>query len=181
MARLACAPVQAGLEGLAWIVTGQLISAQAAQAIWQRVHDVLHPFDAERLADLPVDKVAAAGLTKAKASCIIGAAQAVSEGSFSFDELAPLNDDAASARLMQLKGIGRWSADIYLMTCLGRPDAWPTGDLAVRAGVQSFLGLKQLPPIGSMDDLAKSWRPWRAVAARYLWDHYLAERGLKGL
>jgi DNA-3-methyladenine glycosylase II len=171
----------AGLEGLAWIVTGQLISAQAAQAIWQRVHDVLHPFDAERLADLPVDKVAAAGLTKAKASCIIGAAQAVSEGSFSFDELAPLNDDAASARLMQLKGIGRWSADIYLMTCLGRPDAWPTGDLAVRAGVQSFLGLKQLPPIGSMDDLAKSWRPWRAVAARYLWDHYLAERGLKGL
>lgn len=171
----------AGLEGLAWIVTGQLISAQAARAIWRRVHDVLHPFDAERLADLPVDEVAAAGLTKAKASCIIGVAQAVSEGSFSFDELAPLNDDAASARLMQLKGIGRWSADIYLMTCLGRSDAWPAGDLAVRAGLQSFLELDALPPVSHMDELARVWRPWRAVAARYLWDHYMAERGLKGL
>ena len=171
----------AGLEGLAWIVTGQLISAQAAHAIWQRVQNVLYPFEAERIAALPVDEVAAAGLTRAKANCIIGAAQAVCEDRFSFDALAPLEDGAASAWLMQLKGIGRWSADIYLMTCLGRPDAWPAGDLAVRAGLQSFLGLDALPPISQMDGLARDWQPWRAVAARYLWDHYLAERGLKGL
>ena len=179
MPRLRTRP--AGLEGLAWIVTGQLISAQAAHAIWQRVQNVLHPFEAERIAALPVDEVAAAGLTRAKANCIIGAAQAVCEDRFSFDALAPLEDGAASAWLMQLKGIGRWSADIYLMTCLGRPDAWPAGDLAVRAALQSFLGLDALPPISQMDGLARDWQPWRAVAARYLWDHYLAERGLKGL
>lgn len=169
-----------GLEGLAWIVTGQLISAQAAQAIWRRVHDLLHPFDAQQLAGMSVEDVANAGLTRAKASCIIAAGRAVRDGAFSFDELASMDDAGASKRLMQLKGIGRWSADIYLMTCLGRPDAWPAGDLAVRAGLQSFLGLAELPAISQMDDLAQCWRPWRAVAARYLWDSYLAERGRSG-
>jgi DNA-3-methyladenine glycosylase II len=78
---------------------------------------------------------------------------------------------------MQLKGIGRWSADIYLMTCLGRPDAWPAGDLAVRAGCAVFLDLKPLPPIPAMDDLAKSWRPWRAVARKIPVGSLPCERG----
>jgi DNA-3-methyladenine glycosylase II len=166
-----------GLEGLAWIVTGQLISAQAAQAIWLRVRELLHPFEAGQIARMPPEAIAGAGLTRAKAACIVGAAKAVREGSFSFEALSGLDDDAASGQLMQLKGIGRWSADIYLMTCLGRPDAWPAGDLAVRAGLQSFLDLDAMPAIPAMDALANDWRPWRAVAARYLWDSYLAERG----
>jgi DNA-3-methyladenine glycosylase II len=83
---------------------------------------------------------------------------------------------AASKILMGLNGIGRWSADIYLLTCLGRPDAWPAGDLAVRSGLQVFLGLNALPPVAQMDALAESWRPWRAVAARYLWEHHVKGR-----
>jgi DNA-3-methyladenine glycosylase II len=158
-------------------VTGQLISAQAAQAIWLRVRELLHPFEAGQIARMPPEAIAGAGLTRAKAACIVGAAKAVREGSFSFEALSGLDDDAASGQLMQLKGIGRWSADIYLMTCLGRPDAWPAGDLAVRAGLQSFLDLDAMPAIPAMDALANDWRPWRAVAARYLWDSYLAERG----
>lgn len=165
-----------GLEGLAWIVTGQLISARAAEAIWQRVSAALAPFDACRIADLDVDEVAALGLTRAKALAVIDAAVAVRDGAFSFAALETMDDVQAARRLTSLRGIGRWSADIYLMTCLGRPDAWPAGDLAVRVGVQEFLGLPSLPAIAAMDGLAEAWRPWRAVAARFLWDHYVETR-----
>lgn len=162
-----------GLEGLAWIVTGQLISARAAAAIWQRVSAALSPFDAADIAGMDESGLAALGLTRAKARTIIAAAQAECDGVFDHAVLCGLDDMAASKILMSLKGIGRWSADIYLLTCLRRPDAWPAGDLAVRSGLQGFLGLDALPPVAAMDGLAASWRPWRAVAARYLWDHHV--------
>ncbi|MEE4238289.1 MAG: DNA-3-methyladenine glycosylase 2 family protein [Anderseniella sp.] len=170
---------QGGLEGLAWIVTGQLISARAAEAIWQRVSAALAPFEARQIAGLDIDEVAGLGLTRAKAQTIIDAAGAVRDGAFSFAALEAMDDAQAARALTNLRGIGRWSADIYLMTCLGRPDAWPAGDLAVRAGVQAFLGMPSLPAIAAMDGLASGWRPWRAVAARFLWDHYVETR-LKG-
>ncbi len=165
-----------GLEGLAWIVTGQLISARAAAAIWQRVSAALSPFDAADIAGMDESGLAALGLTRAKARTIIAAAQAECDGVFDHAVLCGLDDMAASKILMSLKGIGRWSADIYLLTCLGRPDAWPAGDLAVRSGLQAFLGLNALPSVAQMDDLAESWRPWRAVAARYLWEHHVKGR-----
>jgi len=165
-----------GLEGLAWIVTGQLISARAAAAIWQRVSAALVPFDAAAIARMDEGDLAMLGLTRAKARTIIAAAKAECEGVFDHAALCKLDDAAASAKLMALKGIGRWSADIYLMTCLGRPDAWPAGDLAVRSGLQGLLGLETLPPVAAMDDLAERWRPWRAVAARYLWAHHASGR-----
>jgi DNA-3-methyladenine glycosylase II len=165
-----------GLEGLAWIVTGQLISARAAQAIWQRVFAALSPFEAPVIAAMPEPELAALGLTRAKARTIIEAAKAECEGTFDHAELARLDDKAAARALMGLNGIGRWSADIYLITCLGRPDAWPAGDLAVRAAVQNFLELERLPAIREMDAIADGWRPWRAVAARYLWEHHVKGR-----
>jgi DNA-3-methyladenine glycosylase II len=165
-----------GLEGLAWIVTGQLISARAAAAIWQRVSAALSPFDAADIAGMDESGLAALGLTRAKARTIIEAAKAECEGTFDHAELARLDDKAAARALMGLNGIGRWSADIYLITCLGRPDAWPAGDLAVRAAVQNFLELERLPAIREMDAIADGWRPWRAVAARYLWEHHVKGR-----
>lgn len=165
-----------GLEGLAWIVTGQLISARAAAAIWQRVSAALSPFDAADIAGMDESGLAALGLTRAKARTIIKAAKADCEGTFDHAELARLDDKAAARALMGLNGIGRWSADIYLITCLGRPDAWPAGDLAVRASVQNFLELERLPAISEMDAIADGWRPWRAVAARYLWEHHVKGR-----
>jgi DNA-3-methyladenine glycosylase II len=169
-----------GLEGLAWIVTGQLISARAAQVIWGRVSTALVPFNAHLLAAMDEAEIASLGLTRAKARTIIAAAAAVRDGRFSFDALEGLDDAEAASALMQLKGIGRWSADIYLMTCLGRCDAWPAGDLAVRVGLQKLLGLEDVPPVAAMDGLAQGWRPWRSVAARYLWDHYVTEQGRGG-
>ncbi len=169
-----------GLEGLGWIVTGQLISARAAAVIWGRVSAALAPFEPHVLAELNEAEVASLGLTRAKARTIIAASAAVRDGSFSFEALEALDDAQASAALMRLKGIGRWSADIYLMTCMGRSDAWPAGDLAVRVGLQRLLGLDEPPPVAAMDGLADAWRPWRSVAARYLWDHYVAEQGSAG-
>jgi DNA-3-methyladenine glycosylase II len=168
-----------GLEGLAWIVTGQLISAKAAAAIWRRVSAALSPFDASEVCAMAETELAALGLTRAKARTIIAAAKAERDGAFDHAALCQMDDAAASSALMSLKGIGRWSADIYLLSCLGRPDAWPAGDLAVRSGLQGLLGLETLPPVAAMDALAEGWRPWRAVAARYLWEQHVSMRQAK--
>lgn len=165
-----------GLHGLGWIVTGQLISARAAQVIWRRVEEALASFEPAYIAALAEADLAALGLTRAKARCIIHAAQAELSGQFSFDALHGLDDKTAAAALMALSGIGRWSADIYLITCLGRSDVWPAGDRAVRSGVRHLLGLERLPAISEMDKLAEGWRPWRSVAARYLWELHTEKR-----
>ena len=165
-----------GLEGLANIIVGQLVSTRAADVIWGRVAAHLHPFDPARISEMEVDELAALGLTRAKATAIIGAAKAEAAGGFSFDQLALLDDFGARDALLELRGVGPWTADIYLMTCLGRSDAWPAGDLAVRVGLQQFEGMATVPPISEMDQHASKWRPVRAVAARYLWDQYVATR-----
>ena len=90
--------------------------------------------------------------------------------------LASLDDAAAAAELKRLRGVGQWTADIYLVTCLGRSDAWPTGDLAVRVGLQLFELLDEVPSIADMSGYGERWRPWRAVAACYLWGLYAGDR-----
>lgn len=167
---------EGGLAGLAHIVVGQLISTKAANSIWARLEPALAPFDADRISRMPVSELAGYGLTRAKATAIISAAQAEHEGAFNFERLAALDNDAAAAELKQLRGVGQWTADIYLVTCLGRCDAWPAGDLAVRAGVQLFEQLADVPSIPDMDAHGERWRPWRAVAACYLWGLYASDR-----
>ncbi|MEM9472497.1 MAG: DNA-3-methyladenine glycosylase 2 family protein [Pseudomonadota bacterium] len=167
---------EGGLAGLAHIVVGQLISTKAANSIWARVEAALAPFDADRISRMPVSDLAGYGLTRAKATAIIGAAQAEQEGAFNFEGLAVLDNDAAAAELKKLRGVGQWTADIYLVTCLGRCDAWPAGDLAVRAGVQLFEQLADVPSVPDMDAHGERWRPWRAVAACYLWGLYASDR-----
>jgi DNA-3-methyladenine glycosylase II len=168
-----------GLEGLAEIVVGQLISIKAADTIWARVKQSIDRFCPGDVAAMDIDELAGLGLTRAKAATIINAAKLEHGGGFSFASLETMDDSAAAAALMQLKGVGRWTADIYVLSCLGRSDVWPAGDLAVRAGLQSFEGLQDLPAIADMDMLANRWRPLRAVAARYLWDHYGIQRNEK--
>ena len=165
-----------GLAGLAHIVVGQLISTQAANSIWARVEAGLSPFDVARISSMQVSDLAAYGLTRAKAAAIINAAKAEHEGRFSFERLAGLDDDEAAGELKKLTGVGQWTADIYLVTCLGRCDAWPAGDLAVRAGVQLLEQLADVPSIADMSAHGEQWRPWRAVAACYLWGLYASNR-----
>ena len=165
-----------GLAGLAHIVVGQLISTKAANSIWARVETALSPFDVARISKMEVSDLAGYGLTRAKATAIINAARAEHEGTFNFSVLANLDDDRAAAELKKLRGVGQWTADIYLVTCLGRRDAWPAGDLAVRAGVQLFEQLGHMPSIADMPGHGERWRPWRSVAACYLWGLYASHR-----
>lgn len=165
-----------GLAGLAHIVVGQLISTKAASSIWARVEPALSPFDVASISEMQVSDLASHGLTRAKATAIINAAKAEHEGTFDFSSLAGLDDAAAATELKKLRGVGQWTADIYLVTCLGRSDAWPAGDLAVRVGLQLFEQLGDVPSIPDMSVHAERWRPWRAVAACYLWGLYASNR-----
>ena len=90
-----------------------------------------------------------------------------------------LPDDAARERLLALKGIGPWTADIYLLSALRRPDIWPVGDLALATAVQEVKRLRKRPSPERLEKMSAPWRPWRAVAARLFWHHYLSKRGLR--
>jgi DNA-3-methyladenine glycosylase II len=167
-----------GLKGLLRIVTDQLISLKAGEAIWRRIDIELSPFDAARISRMREASLMRLGLSGAKARCFKSVAKAVFDGSFSFERLRSLSDSDVLANLMALKGIGPWTADIYLLAAMGRADAWPAGDLAVQVGAQHLFDIPERPGPRHLASLAEPWRPWRSVAARLLWSHY---RGLKGM
>lgn len=167
-----------GLRGLLRIVTDQLISLKAGEAIWRRIEAELHPFDADIIGGMEHTRLMALGLSGAKARTFQALAKAVCEGHLQFDELAGVSDDDVVQRLQKNKGIGPWTADIYLLSAMGRADAWPAGDLALQAAAQDLFGLPGRPGPQDMKRLAEAWRPIRSVAARLLWSHY---RGLKGM
>jgi DNA-3-methyladenine glycosylase II len=167
-----------GLEGLLRIVTDQLISLKAGEAIWRRIEAELKPFDAATIARKREASLMRLGLSGAKARCFKAVAMAVAYGAFSFERVAVLSDSEALAALTALKGIGPWTADIYLLAAMGRADAWPAGDLAIQVGAQHLFAIPDRPTPRHMAELAEPWRPWRSVAARLLWSHY---RGLRGM
>ncbi|HEX8338627.1 MAG TPA: hypothetical protein VF621_18045, partial [Pyrinomonadaceae bacterium] len=103
-------------------------------------------------------------------------ARALTEGELDLQHLASLNDDEARARLVKLKGVGAWTAEVYLLRALLRPDAWPAGDLALQLAAREVKRLPARPTAAELDALAEPWRPLRAVAARLLWLHYLEGR-----
>ncbi|MFN0194724.1 MAG: DNA-3-methyladenine glycosylase family protein [Aestuariivirga sp.] len=168
-----------GLAGLLRIVTDQLISLKAGEAIWKRLEAELHPFEPERLARRREATLMRIGLSGAKARCFIACARAAAKGEIDFVHLHTLSDAEAIAALTALPGIGPWTADIYLLSNMGRADSWPAGDLALQAAAHDLLGLSARPDHKSLLQIAEPWRPWRAVAARLLWSHYRGLRGMK--
>jgi DNA-3-methyladenine glycosylase II len=170
--------MNAGLEGLLRTITDQLISLQAGAAIWQRIEAKLAPFDAGAIARKREASLMRLGLSGAKARSFKAVAAAVVDGRLDFRVLAELSDTQVLAALMDLKGIGPWTADIYLLSAMGRTDAWPAGDLALQAAAQDLFNLGARPGQKALIQLAEPWRPLRGVAARLLWSHY---RGLKGM
>jgi DNA-3-methyladenine glycosylase II len=170
--------MKGGLPGLLRIVTDQMISLKAGAAIWRRVAEELHPFDPEDLVRVEFPALMRMGLSAAKARTFHAAAEAVISGALDFHSLDLMTDAEAYAALTKLPGIGPWTADIYLLGAMGRTDAWPSGDLALQSAALHLFGLGSRPDARALDELAESWRPWRAAAARLLWSHY---RGLKGI
>ena len=167
-----------GLPGLLRIVTEQMLSLKAADAIWRRLERELHPLDPPAILRRRDKTLMKLGLSGAKARTFKALARAVSDGRLPVDTLSQHHDEEATARLIAIPGIGPWTADIYLLSCLGRSDVWPIGDVALQAAAAHAFGLTERPRSRDMTALGEPWRPWRAVAARLLWAHY---RSLKGL
>ncbi|WP_230532842.1 DNA-3-methyladenine glycosylase family protein [Microvirga roseola] len=170
-----------GFEGLAWIVVGQQVSTASAAAIWGRLRQVLDPPSPGTLLGLSEETLRAAGLSSGKVRTLRAAATEIVEGRLPLDRLDEYPDDEAHALLTAVKGIGPWTADIYLLFCLGHPDAFPSGDLAVQEAARLAYGLEQRPDAKGLTALAENWRPWRGVAAKVLWAYYRAVKAREGV
>ena len=164
-----------GFAGLAAIVTAQQVSATAAAAIWSRLAAAVDPFTPELLLAAGEAQLRKAGLSRPKIRTLIAVAGECRRG-LDIDGLAELLPHEAIRRLTALHGIGPWTAEIYLLFCLGHPDIFPAGDLALRTAVQHALGLHQRPSEKALRSIAEAWSPWRGAAAHLFWAYYKATR-----
>jgi DNA-3-methyladenine glycosylase II len=165
-----------GFPGLVLAILSQQVSIESAQAAYSKLENAIGTITPERFISLDDSELLAVGFSRQKASYVRGIAREIIDGELDPDELEHLGDAAARQRLLALRGVGPWTADVYLLFALRRPDAWPSGDLALEVGVQEMLGLTIKPNSDEVDQIAESWRPWRAVAARILWHFYLSQR-----
>lgn len=169
-----------GFAGLAATVVSQQLSTASAGAIFGRLTAAFAPLDAAAIVKARPDKLARIGLSRPKIKALKEIARAVVGGQLALASLADAGADAAHAALTAVHGIGPWTADIYLLSCLGHADAWPAGDLALQEAVRLAFGHKARPTAKEMGELAEPWRPFRAVAARVLWTYYRAVKGRDG-
>lgn len=161
----------AGFEGLCRIVVGQQLSVASAAAIWERTHAAIQPFTAAGLLAASDDALRAAGQSRPKIRTLRAVAAAVESG-LDIERLDALDDAAVHGALTAVPGIGPWTADVFLLFCLGRPDAFAGGDLALQVAAQWAFALDERPDAWTLVALAERWRPWRGVAARMLWAYY---------
>jgi DNA-3-methyladenine glycosylase II len=161
----------AGFEGLARIIVGQQLSVASASAIWLRTLNLCQPFAPDGLEALDDAVLASAGLSRAKIRTLRAISMACSSG-LDLSALEDHSDAEIASALTAINGIGPWTADIYIMFCLGRGDGFAAGDLALQVGAQRALGLKARPNAEELLAIAERWRPWRGVAARLLWNYY---------
>jgi DNA-3-methyladenine glycosylase II len=170
-----------GFAGLAHIVCGQQLSTASATAIWARLSAAFDPFEPDGLRRARADRLGRLGLSAAKIKTLKGLARELSAERLNIDVLANEDADAAHNTLTSLHGIGPWTADVYLLFCLGHGDAWPAGDLAVQEAVRMGLGLKKRPTAKEMAPLAEPWRPLRGAAAHLWWGYYRVLKKREGV
>jgi DNA-3-methyladenine glycosylase II len=163
-----------GFATLVQIILEQQVSLASGRAAFARVLAVAGKMTPSHVARLSEQQLRGAGLTRQKAAYVRGLARSIVSGEFDIDAVARMDDDAAHAELIKLKGIGPWSADIYLLMALGRRDIWPRHDLALASAMREVKRLRSLPTPERQLEIAEAWRPWRAVAARLMWHHYLS-------
>jgi DNA-3-methyladenine glycosylase II len=158
------------------MILEQQVSLASARATFVRLEAVAGDITPAALLALDAPQLRAAGLSRQKSGYVRGLAAAVEQGDFDPELLTTLDDQSVRARLTALKGVGAWTAELYLLMALRRPDAWPAGDLALASALQQVKRLEQRPTAALQIALAAPWRPWRAVAARLLWHFYLTRR-----
>jgi len=170
-----------GYAGLAAIVCGQQLSTASAAAIWSRLTAAFDPFHHDTLRRVRADRLGRLGLSAAKIKTLKSLAREIAAERLNLDVLANEDADAAHNTLTSLHGIGPWTADVYLLFCLGHGDAWPAGDLAVQEAIKIGLGLKSRPTTKEMAPLAEPWRPLRGAAAHLWWTYYRALKRREGV
>jgi DNA-3-methyladenine glycosylase II len=166
---------EAGLRSLLRIVTDQLISLRAGEATWNRLAEKLDPFAPETVLAQPEEALRACGLSRAKARTFHAAARAFREGILASSGDPQPEEDVLKA-LMEIPGVGPWTASIYLLTVLKSADAWPAADLALQRAAMDLFSLPHKPDAPQMMRLAEAWRPFRSAAALLLWSHYRSLR-----
>jgi DNA-3-methyladenine glycosylase II len=165
---------EAGFPGLCAIVCGQQLSTASAAAIRARLFAAFDPFHHDTVRRARAHKLKRLGLSAPKIKSIREIGKAVANGHIDLTAVGDMDADQAHAALTALHGVGPWTADIYLLFCLGHADAFPAGDLAVQESARIAFGLRKRPDPKALTKMADAWRPWRGVAAHLLWAYYHA-------
>ena len=163
-----------GFPTLIHIILEQQVSLASARAAYHRLVSATGQLAPERFLALRDEELKSIGFSRQKTAYGRGLAEAILDGRLDLALIETLDDSEAKARLIAVKGIGSWTADIYLMMGLRRPDTWPNGDLALAVAVQRVKRLRKRPTPERLQKIGEAWRPWRAVAARILWHYYLS-------
>lgn len=163
-----------GFPTLLRIILEQQVSLVSARAMFERLKSNVDPFTAEGFINAGEAYLRSLGVTRQKAHYCVQVAEAFTNGHF--NKLSKLNDEDAHKMLLSIKGVGPWTANIYLLMALRRPDIWPDGDVALATAVGRLWKMNTRPAFTELAKIAEAWRPYRSVAARMLWQYYLAER-----
>ncbi len=170
-----------GFSGLAAIIVSQQVSVASANAIFGRLEARLAPLEARSVNAVDDEALRGCGLSSPKIRALRALAKAVSEEGLDFAALGALSAPEAHEALVRVSGVGPWTADIFLLFCLGHPDAFPQGDLALQEAARLALGLKKRPDARKLEAIAERWRPFRGVAARMLWAFYREVKQRSGM
>lgn len=162
------------------IILEQQVSLASAASMFNRLKQNTVPFRPARVLELGEVHLKSLGLTRQKTSYCLHLAEALVNKRLRLAQLARMSDAEAKAALMEIKGLGAWSADVYLLMALRRPDVWPVNDLALEIAAHQVKQLPKRPNANQLLELAEAWRPYRSVAARMLWQYYLARRSNAG-
>jgi DNA-3-methyladenine glycosylase II len=167
-----------GFPTLVHIILEQQVSLASARAAFTRLQTACGTISPTALLSFDDQDLKTIGFSRQKASYCRGLAQALLKGDLNLEALAVLPDHEVRRQLLKVKGIGPWTAEIYLLMVLLRPDSWPIGDLALAVALQDVKGLTTRPSASELESMAQAWKPWRALAARLLWHDYLIKRGI---
>lgn len=166
-----------GFATLVLLILEQQVSLASARAAFERLTARIGPVAPEGVLALDDGELREVGFSRQKSRYARTLAVAVLDGELDLERLTALPDDEARSALVALPGIGPWTADVYLLACLGRPDVWPVGDVALQAAAQRVKALDARPTPAELDALGEAWRPFRSVAAQLLWHRYLGDAG----
>lgn len=164
-----------GFPSLIHLILEQQVSLASARAAMNRLVCAIGPPTPEAVLELDDEALLRIGFSRQKRAYARDLAWRVRDGALDVAGLSELDDDEVRRRLTEVKGIGAWTADIYLLMALGRPDLWPVGDRALVVAARELRGLSADPTPDEMEEIGEAWRPWRSVAARVLWHLYLSE------